>query len=362
MAEATALPLRSAIPEQYTWNAPSVFESVAAWEAQFDAIQTTIAGLSDKFQGKLHESAQTLADYFDTMTGISGEVGKISVYAGMSSATDTNDQAATALAGRAMSLYSQMAATTAFAEPELIAIGHETLKQWQEDEPRLAIYAQYFGDLFRQQAHVRSAEVEELLGMVSDPFSTVAQTARMLANADLKFGPASTSEGEELSVEQGNMLSHMLSPDRERRRTAAASYRDGYLALKNTFAGNLGTAIKRDWFYARARKHESCLDAALYPNNIPTEVFHNLIDTYQKNLPTWHRYWAVRRKALGVDTLYWYDTLAPLTESNPDVPYEQAVDWISAGMAPLGESYGSALRRGCLEDRWVDVYPNQGKR
>ncbi len=362
MAEATTLPPRSAIPAAYTWNAPSVFESTAAWEAAFEATQVDIARLPAHFRGRLHESAALLADFYDAYTVIYGDVGKIYVYASMAAAADTGDQDAAALAGRAMSLYSQMAAAAAFAEPEIIATGQNTINQWVQAEPRLAIYAHHFDNLFRQQKHVRSAEVEELLGLVSDPFSTIAQTARVLANADLTFAPAMTSDGVQLSVEQGNVLSHMLSPDRERRRTAYASYRDGYLSLKNTFASNLSAAIKRDWFYARARHHHSCLEASLYPHNIPVEVFHNLIATYQKNLPIWHRYWAIQRKALGVETLYLYDTLAPLTESRPEISYEQAVDWISAGMALLGEDYVSVLRRGCLEDRWVDVYPNQGKR
>ncbi|MBN1565663.1 MAG: oligoendopeptidase F, partial [Anaerolineae bacterium] len=362
MPEATTLPPRRDISDQYKWNAPSVFASVDAWEATFSATQARVAELPGQFQGKLHASAAGLADLFETLEAVYGDVGKIYVYASMSSATDTNDQTAAALTGRAMSLYSQTAATVAFVEPEILTIGQETVMQWVEDEPRLAVYAHHFADLFRQQAHVRSAEVEELLGMVGDPFSIVSQTARLLANADLKFAPATTAEGEQLSVEQGNVMGHMLSPDRARRRTAHHSYRDGYLALRNTFASNLTAAIKRDWFYARARKHESSLEAALYPYNIPTDVFHNLVHTFRKNLPTWHRYWALRRKALGVDTLHWYDTVAPLAKSQPEVSYQQAVDWICEGMAPLGEHYVATLRRGCLEERWVDVYPNQGKR
>jgi oligoendopeptidase F len=112
----------------------------------------------------------------------------------------------------------------------------------------------------------------------------------------------------------------------------------------------------------RVRRYESTLDMSLFAHNIPTEVFHNLIDTFRRHLPTWHRYWHVRRKALGVDTLYPYDVWAPLTEDRTDIPYEQAVDWISDGLAPMGDTYVDVLRKGALEQRWVDVYPNRGKR
>ncbi len=301
MAETTALPPRHAVEEKYKWNAPSVFESVAQWEAKFSATQKAIECLADDYQGKLHASPGTLVNCLETLYNLVADAVTLRMYANMESAADTNDQAAAALNGRGMSLMSALQAATAFVEPEIIAIGQDTINTWLQTEADLAIYAHYFDDLFRKQAHVRSAEVEELLGMVGDPFGSLYQTAQMLCNADLKFAPATTADGQQLSVEQGNILSHMLSADRERRRTAGQSFRDGYLSMKNTLASNLSAAIKRDVFYARARRHDSSLAASLDESNIPVEVFHNLIDTYRANLPTWHRYWSIRRQILGVD-------------------------------------------------------------
>jgi oligoendopeptidase F len=361
MTEQT-LPPRSDIAEKFTWNAPSVFSSKADWEAELKSVAERLPGIQARFKGRLGDDPAVLADYFELFDDLYGRVGKIYVYASMFSAVDANDQAASAMAGQAISLYSQLAAAVAFAEPEILTIGPDALTQWMVDETRLAIYKHYFENLFRQQEHIRSADVEEVLGMAVDVFGTISKTASQLANADLKFQPATTWDGETISVEQGNFLLHMTSPDRELRRTAWNSYLDGYLAFKNTFTSNLNAAIKRDVLLARVRRHGSALEAALFPNNIPVEVFHNLIDTFRKHLPTWHRYWAIRKRALGVETLHPYDGWAPLTGSKANVPYPQAVEWISAGMAPLGEDYVQPLRRGCLEDRWVDVYPNQGKR
>jgi oligoendopeptidase F len=356
------LPPRSEIPEEHTWNAPSVFASRAAWEAEYKALKETIPNLTQQYQRHLNTGPDILVSYLERFYDLFGRLGKIHVYAHMFAAVDTADQESAAMGGQATSLYSQLITAAAFAEPEMLAIGHETLKTWMEQDARLAVYGHYFDNLFRQQAHVRSAEVEEILGMAADPFGNISQTANVLANADLKFAPAFTAGGESVSVEQGNVLSHVLSPDRDLRRTAEHSYRDGYRAFKNTFASNLVSAVKADVFYARARRYNSSLEASLAANNVPVEVLHNLIDTFRKHLPTWHRYWAIRRKALGVDKLYWYDTLAPLTSARPEVSYGQAVEWISAGMAPLGEEYVSTLRRGCLQDRWVDYPQNRNKR
>ncbi|HTP10625.1 MAG TPA: oligoendopeptidase F [Anaerolineae bacterium] len=360
MAEST-LPRHTELPAQYTWNAPSVFPSDEAWENEWNAINTGLPAHTQKYQGHLANSAAVLYECLQTRDETMRRAQVLMVYADMASAVDSNDQTAVAMSGRARSLAGQVLATFAFVEPELIAIGAVKLRGWTNGEPRLALYAHYFDDLFRKQAHIRSGEVEELLGMVADPFSSVGMNESMLTNADFQFNPARSSTGEELIMSQSTYDGLIHSPDREVRRTAFESLTDEYLAHKNTLANNLATSIKQNVFKMRARRHESTLAASLFEDNIPVEVFYNLIEVFRKNLPTWHRYWAIKRKALGVAELHYYDIWAPIATQRPTVSYEQAVEWICAGLAPLGEDYVRAVRRGCLEDRWVDVYPNQGK-
>lgn len=355
------LAVRAEIDRAYTWNAESVFPTIADWEAACDELIGMTAD-SAGYEGRLSENAGVLADYLEAAGSLMRKLGKITTYTTMASSVDTNDQQAAAMASKARGLVGQVMAATAFAEPELLSIGQETLMRWVETEPRLALYRQYFDNLFRREAHVRSAEVEEVMGLVSDPFATATTTYGMLTSADLSFRPAVASDGSEVQVAQGNMGTLLANPDRELRRTAWESFADAHLKFKNTLASNLMASVKQDVFRARVRHHPTALDASLFANNIPVEVFKNLIDTYRKNLPTWHRYWAVRRKILGTPELRPYDVWAPLTDSRPEVSYTQAVDWICAGMQPLGDEYVSAMRRGCLEDRWVDIYPNQGKR
>jgi oligoendopeptidase F len=126
-------------------------------------------------------------------------------------------------------------------------------------------------------------------------------------------------------------------------------------------ANCLAAGIKQAVFLSRARRYTSAIEASLDASNIPVEVFHNLIATFRRHLPTWHRYWRVRRRALGYDRLHVYDERAPLTARQPRVPFGEAVAWIAQGMAPLGDEYVDVLRRGVLAQRWVDIYPNRGK-
>jgi oligoendopeptidase F len=354
------IPMRSEIPAEHTWNASSVFSSNEVWEGEFERLSETLSELG-KFHGHLGENPDLLIEALGTFEDIKQRISRVLVYAGMSHKVDTTNQTATGMFSKAQGLYGKTLAAAAFIDPEVLAMGEEKLDQWIKERPGLAKYAHYFGNLFRKQAHVRSAEVEEILGMLADPFSGAQTTASMLTNADFSFAHAIASDGDRVPVTQGTLDNILASPDREARRTAWEHYTDTYLAFKNTLAGNLSTSIGQNVFNMRTRGHDSTLAASLFENNIPVEVFHNLINTFRSHLPTWHRYWALRRKALNMNTLHPYDIWAPLTGDQPPIPYGQAVDWICQALAPLGEEYVSVMRKGCLEDRWVDIYPNQGK-
>lgn len=357
----TTLPPRSEIAPETTWDLKSIFPADEAWKQAFADIQPRLEDL-ESYQGRLAESPETLLRWFTESAEVAEEVGKLYIYASLSYAVDTNDQDASALYSRATTLYARFQAAVSFAEPELAAIAPETLRDWTESHPGLALYEHYFDRLEKRRPHLRSQEVEKVLAQVGDPFSTATATYGVLSNADLEFEPARDSEGNEFEVAQGTIIALMKAADREVRRTAYENYNAGYLKFKNTYANLLSTSIKQDVFRARARGYDTALEAALGPESIPTEVFHNLIEVFKANLPTWHRYWRVRREALGYDRLHVYDIWAPIASEKPGVPFERAIEWIGESLEPLGEDYVDRLRQGVLQDRWVDIYPNKGKR
>ncbi len=356
----TTVPPRGEVPVEYTWNAESVYPSTAAWEAEYQGIAAALPAFA-RFGGRLGESPATLLQALAAYEDLARRTGKLLFYARMSYSVDTANQAAATLQGKAMGLVGQVRAATAFVEPELVALGSATLLRWLQEEPRLTIYGHYVANLLRRQPHLRSGEVEELLGLLADPFGATATTADMLTSADFRFAPARAEDGTELELAQGTLDTILAGADREARRTAWEHYCDTYLAFKNTLANNYVASIKQSVFRMRARRHASTLEASLFENNVPLEVFQRLVEVFRRNLPTWHRYWALRRRALGVATLHPYDIWAPLVAGKPEVDYHQAVEWIAAALAPLGEDYVATIRRGCLEQRWVDVCPNRGK-
>jgi oligoendopeptidase F len=356
----TALP-RSKVKQHQTWNAESVFAAPEDFDAEVKSLLGTLSAIK-AFQGHLGDSPDRFIEAMNAMDVLAQRAAKVQVYATMSSAVDTADQRGAEMNGKATSALAQVSAAIAFVDPELLSIGEAQLRQWLEDDPRMKLYKHYFNDLFRKQAHVRNAEVEELLGMLRDPFNSTRNTTNMLANADFKFKPARNSKNEKVDLTQSTYNSILSGTDRKARRTAWETYNDKYLEFKNTLAGNLATSIKQNVFNMKARNFGSSLEATLFNGDVPMEMFHNLLDIFKKNLPLWHRYWKLRRKALGVKTLHPYDVWAPFTTKKHKVPFEKAVDWICEGLAPMGDEYVRVMRKGCLQERWADWSPNAGKR
>lgn len=356
----TPLP-RAKVKKNQTWNAESVFASPSQFDEEVKKILDALPSIQ-KYKGHLGDSVDTFLEALNAMDALEQRSMKVRVYATMSSSVDANDQTGAAMNGKAMSMLAQVGAAASYVEPELLSVGEAKLRGWVESDARMKVYEHFIADLFRKQAHVRSAEVEELLGMLRDPLGTVRNTASQLANADFKFKPAKNSKGKKVELTQSTFDAILNTSDRKARQTAWENYNDKYLEYKNTLAGNLTASIKANVFNMKARKFNSSLEATLFNGEVPVEMFHNLLNIFKKNLPLWHKYWRIRRKALGVKTLHPYDVWAPLTTKTHKVPFEKAVDWICEGLAPMGEEYVRVMRRGCLHDRWVDWSPNAGKR
>ncbi len=343
--------------KKYLWNAESVYANRAAWQTEYSAVMAELPALAGKAGTICSGSAATLADILEQMLALLKRTEHLYVYASMSQAVDTGDEEAQSLNGQAGGLFGQFMAAVAFMDPEILSLGKAKIDSWIASEPRLALYAHYAHDLFRKQLHVRSAEVEEILGSVFEVFQSVQNTHDMLVDADLKFKPACNGA----EVVQSSVEKLLADPDREVRRSAWNSYCDAHIEHENTLASSLVTAMKSDVFLARARRFDSSVEAALFESDIPRSVFDSTVETFRKNLPIWHRYWRVRRQALGVEKLEHCDIWAPIAKVQPVVPYQKSVDWICGALEPLGKEYVTQLRRGCMEERWVDVYPTKGK-
>lgn len=356
-----ALPGRSELDPDFTWNLAALYPDDAAFEADLAICEQAVEEVA-AFRARLGESPAMLADFADAYWALVARLQRARLYAYLPLAADQNDQRARGLLGRVQSLAARFSTATAFVEPELLALGRERWDAMLAAEPRLSYLRRYLQRLEQRRDHVRSPEVEDVLGRVGEPMAGLERAYNSLTNGDMPFASIEGPEGGAMEVARSTYPALRMSTDRALRRRAYDSYTDGFLAYRNTIADLYLGRVKESVFWARVRGYPSTVEEQLTPREVPRSVLTAVVDTFRANLGVWHRYWAARRRLLGVERLEEWDIFAPLSPEPPVVPYSQAVTWILEGLAPLGPEYLEPLRNGLLEERWVDVYPNRGKR
>ncbi|NNJ09740.1 oligoendopeptidase F [Chloroflexales bacterium ZM16-3] len=354
-----SLPHRDEVATEHTWDLAHICADAAAWDAEARRVEGALPDLAS-FHGRLGESAGALLGWFDAWLELRVAMYKLLSYATMAFDQDTANQQMAALRDRAIGMFSRFMAASAFAEPELLALDPAQVEAFLAAEPALGAYAHYLDNLQRRRDHVRSSEVEQLLAAAGDALSTPYSAYMMLADGDLRFADAVDGAGRPHQVARGIIGELTQSKDRALRKSAWDSYADGFLSLKNSFGSLYAGSVKSDVFLARSRGYASAIEASLSASNVPMAVYDTVIDACNRHLPTWHRYWNIRRRALGLEQMEPCDIFAPLAES-PAVSYAESVEMICAGMAPLGEEYVRIAHAGLTSGRWVDIYPNQGK-
>ncbi len=354
------VPKRSEISVEHTWNLESIYGDNALWEKDFEAIGERLPGL-EAYKERLAESAKMLLGALKMQDELSTRLDQLAAYAHMRKDEDNNNPTYQALMDRSIGIWSQLASAGAFITPEITALPAEKLAQFVKDEPGLELYRHYFEQIERQKAHVRSSEVEELLAQSIELSMGPSTIYTLFSNADLKFPTIKDSDGSDLEITRGRFVSLMENPDRRVRRDAFEAFYDTFAKYGNTIGATYAASVKKDIFYARAHNYKSALESSLSPENIPLEVYDNLVGTVNRNLGLLHRYMSLRKKLLGVDELHMYDIYTPLIpQAKKKIPYPDAVNIVLEGLSLLGEDYVQEVEKG-IRSRWIDVYENVGK-
>ena len=357
----TKIRKRSEVPVEDTWKLEDLYASDEAWEAELATIEEDKA-LAAAFAGKLGESAATLLDYLTRMEQVNAKAELLANYCMRKADQDTRNATYQAMSGKFMSVIVALGAACSYETPEIMAIDDETLESFYAAEPGLERYRRYLTDARRMKAHVLSPAEEKLLAAAGEVTGSPSDIFGNLNNADMTFPNVVDSEGNEHPLTQGTFISYQLGKDRTLRKSAYENLYHTFANFKNTSAALLNAQGKQLKFRADARKYDSTLEAALDRNNVPTSVYLNLIEAVHQNVDKMHRYVRLRKKLLGLDELHFYDSYTSLLPGvDRKIPFAEAKQTVYEALHPLGEDYRAILKEG-FENRWIDVYENEGKR
>jgi oligoendopeptidase F len=352
---------REEIPIDYRWSLEDIFPNVEAWEAAYSTVEARIPELAT-YKGRLAESVDFLVDAVELQYGIARSIEDIFVYASQWQNTDTRDATANTYVGRARSLYAKFGEAAAFFEPEIVQIPDATIAKYLEN-PRLATYEHVLDNILRTKAHTRSLEVEEVLAGAALLRAAPQQTYGFLTNADIEWPTIKGEDGEDTKVIPGLFYTFMSSQDRRVRRDAALALFGTYDTYGNTYSGTYGGLVQKDVWMAKTRRYPSTLDMELDQTNVPSSVVETLVSTVHDNLDAVHDYIDLRKQVLGLEDFHIYDLYVSMVPEG-EATYSFDEGWALAmefWKETFGEEYAAVAARG-LAERWIDVYPNTGKR
>ena len=352
---------RQDIPLKDRWATEDLYASDELWEQEL-ARMVEQGKVMAGFAGTLGRDAKTLLTYMELLESIQVLSSQLANYAQRKGDEDTRVAAYQAMVSKFSSAFVALNTATSFEIPELLAIPDDTLEQFYAQEPGLERFRRFIGDQRRLKAHTLSPAEEKLLAAAGNVTRIPSDVFGMLENADMKFPAAIDSEGREHDLTGGTFVPLQMSPDRQLRKDAYEKLYTRLGEFKNTSAALLYGQVKQLKFQADARHYESSLAASLSRTNVPTAVYHNLIEAVHQNMDKMHRYVRLRKKMLGVEELHFYDVYTNLVKGvDKYIPIEEAKETVYKAMAPLGEEYQAILKHG-FENRWIDVYENPGKR
>ena len=365
---------RKDIDVKDTWNLESIYANNELWEEDYAALEKDAAEFA-KLKGAIEADVSKIPAVLDAYYGLHRRLSKLSVYARMRFDQDTTDSTYQTMSAKIGSLGVKIGAASAFVEPEILSYSKEQLEAAEKENERIsqskyytgfnertAYYGRKIEEMLRGQEHTLDAEKEELLAAAGDMAEAPDDIFSVLMNADMKYPDIVLEDGTHLPLTNSTYISYMESPDRAVREGAFKTLYGQIASLKNTFAAIYRGNLKQAKFYAQSRKYSSARAMYLADSNVPESVYDNLLSAVHEALPMMYRYVAVRKKVLGVDKLHMYDVYTPIVAAqNQTYEFEQAKQMVLEALKPMGEDYLSHAREG-LENRWIDIYPNKGKK
>ena len=354
------IPKRSEVPEQFKWALEDIYPTDEKWAEDLQKLKAMPERIA-AFKGRLSESADTLYDFMQLSDEISVLCDSLGNYAQRRSDEDTANAKYQGFLGQLMNAYVAVNSAGSFETPEIISIEEDKLQKFYEDKPELKLYKRALDKLRRKKAHILSEAEEKILALTGEMGQSPENIYSMFSDADLRFPDAVDKDGKAHQVTHGSYIPLVQSGDRVLRKSAFESMYSTFDKFKNTCAATLSAQIKAVNFYAKARRYDSSLEAALDGTEVPVSVYKNLIEAVHDNMHYMYDYVALRKKLLGVDELHFYDLYTPVVpDADMKITFEEAKETVLKALAPMGEDYLAILKEG-FENRWIDVYENEGK-
>ena len=352
---------REEIEEKYTWDLSYIYKNDNAWQKDFNKISKEIKQITN-FKGILVNNAQNLLDYLELSCLLERKLYKLYYYANLKHDQDTTNSKYQEMLGKIKNLLNKYEELDAYANPELMSVDYNLIKEFYKQEPKLKEYKFVLENIYRFKKHILNDNIEKILSSLSKVFDNPEQTFAMLTDADIKFGMITDELGHEVELTESNYRVFLQSKNRDIRKKAFEQLLDKYGEFKNTISSTFAGNAEMLTTLAKLKNYHSSLEASLFSDNVSVKVYNNLIDTINDNLDVIYKYFALKKDFLKLDEFHLYDQYVDLVKNTTkEYPFEEGKRIVLKALSVLGEDYINNLNK-AFNERWIDVYNNVGKR
>lgn len=351
---------RAEISDKYKWDLTGLYPSDEAWREALNKLTPQLDEV-EKLKGTLTLSASNLLKAMQYNTEVSKEASRLYIYASMNSDLDTRNMKYTGMKQELQQLFSTFGAKAAFMDPEILTAKWETIEGFIKQEPRLKDYRMGLENMFRLKKHSLSEQEERIMALAGMVTAVPGSVFGTFSDAEMPKPEVTLSTGEKVNLGTAEYGRLRATPNRADRELVFSTYWNNFAKFRASFGEMLSGNVNADMFRSKARHYDSALEAALYPANIPVEIYHSLVENVNKSLPAFHRYLKIKKRMMGVDTLKYLDLYAPVVKDvDLKYSYDEASKIILESLKPMGEEYVSTVKK-AINERWIDVYPTPGK-
>lgn len=353
---------RNEIPAKYKWDTRAIYPTREQFDADFAQAEQDCEAFT-RHKETLTASPEGLYNMLCDFFAIQRRIMKLYEYAARNFDVDTSQNEWQSVQGKVADLFRKFGQAAFFVNPAVLAVGEKKIQRWMKDDPRLLEYERALHDILRYAPHILDAEGEKFFATVNLCLGSHDEIYGVFKNADLRFGTIRGEDGKQMQLTDSNYVPCLMSQNRRVRRAAFNKLYETYGQFRNSFAGLMNGFVREKTTVASLRNFPNSLEASVFADEVPSNIYNNLISTVNENLGVLYDYYDLKREVLGLSHLHLYDVYAPMVgEASRSYSFEEAVDTVLRALSLLGKDYTDTLGDGIRNRGWVDVYPNRGKR
>ena len=350
---------RNDVEKKYQWDLSKIYSSILEFRNDMDFVKNSLSEFI-KFEG-INYDENSLYEVIDLSMRVSRKIEKLSVYTSLLCDEDTSINKNQELKEEVNNLCSEYTKSTYFVDTDILKLDYSYIESLYEKNSKLREYEIYLKEMFRYKEHMLSSEGEKILADLSLTFGNNYDTYELLKDNDLEF-PSFNVSDKIYELDNNKYSLYMEDDNREVREGAFKNLYCVYKQFKNVFASLITSNIKEEVSLAKIKKYNSSIEASMYHDELDISIYNNLVSTINNRVDVLHNYYDLKKRVLGVDELHLYDVYANLIKvDNTKYNFDDAYQIVRKALNVLGEEYINILDKS-ISDRWIDVYPNKGKR